>query len=237
MKRSPLRRKTPLRSRTPMARVGRHKLSKRRLATIIEGIGDPMAETTRLLEAVRGPRLSTAKRRNKYARRERDLPYMGWVKQQPCCMVQMEAWRRLRQHPDGDRILGLWRGPLVFGGCRGAVEAHHAGEHGQGQKAPDDTCIPLCEAHHRGDDIGITRYRGPFAGWPRGAVKAWELAMVEIYRLRYAEQREDATVANRCARCGADLTTTSDDPQLVVALEAHRQVCPGPVEMPPAADA
>lgn len=129
------------------------------------------------------------RRRNKYARRVRDFAFMGYVKRQPCCMTQMEAWRRLRQHPDGDRILGLWRGPLSFLGCRGSIEVHHAGESGTGQKSRDDETIPLCEAHHRGDDVGITRKRGPFAGWPRGAVKAWELAMVEHYRALYAAER------------------------------------------------
>lgn len=220
MKRTPLRRMAPLKRGSPLARVGRHKLSKRRLATIMEGIGDPMAETTRLLEAVRGPGLAPAKRRTKYSRRPRDFDRMGWIRAQSCAVGLIQGAE-------------LWSGRVPHGRCDGPVEAHHAGTRGTGQKAPDDTCIPLCQHHHR----CITDRAGPFADWPRGAVKAWELAMVEIYRLRYAEQREDATVANRCARCGADLTTTSDDPQLVVALEAHRRMCPGPAEMPPAADA
>ncbi len=126
-------------------------------------------------------------RRTKYARRPRDLARMAWIKTLPCAMAQMEQWRLRREHPDGDRLLGLWLGPFAFTGCRGVIEAHHAGEHGKGQKAPDDTCIPMCRAHHRGDDIGITRYRGPFARWPRGELKRWELAMVEIYQRRYAE--------------------------------------------------
>ncbi len=135
------------------------------------------------------------RRRTKYARRVRDFEFMGWVKMQPCAMLQMEAWRLRRQHPDGDRLLGLWQGPLVFGRCRGVVEAHHAGRHGTGEKSPDAETIPLCEAHHRGDDIGITRFRGPFAGWPRGTVKLWELAMVEIYRERYAAHASGGTDA------------------------------------------
>lgn len=108
---------------------------------------------------------------------------MGWVKSLPCCLALMEALRLRCDHPDGDRLLGLWHGPFAFGDCRGAVEAHHAGERGYSQKAPDDTCIPLCEGHHR----ALTDRAGIFAGWPRGAVKAWELAMVELYQRAYAE--------------------------------------------------
>src|SRR5438552_8216787 len=30
-----------------------------------------------------------------------------------------------------------------------SVEAAHTGPHGLGQKAPDESCIPLCWKHHR----------------------------------------------------------------------------------------
>jgi hypothetical protein len=33
--------------------------------------------------------------------------------------------------------------------CDRPSEAHHAGEHGFGRKAPDRTAIPLCWEHHR----------------------------------------------------------------------------------------
>lgn len=105
-------------------------------------------------------------------------------------MLQMEAWRLRRQHPDGDRALGLWLGPLDFGRCGGAVEAHHAGERARDRKAPDDTCIPLCYEHHRGERCGITSPRpgSLFSGWPPHAIKAWELAMVAIYQARYQQR-------------------------------------------------
>lgn len=179
MKRTPLRRKTPIkRRRTKPRRL----VPADEMANWIER-GMPMGTMT---GAVFYPNPGS-RSRTKYARRPRDMARMAWIKSQPCCMAQMEAWRLRREHPDGDRLLGLWDGPLTFAGCRGAIEAHHAGRRAKGQKAPDDTCIPMCRAHHRGDDIGITRYRGPFAGWPRGAVKAWELAMVDVYQRRYAD--------------------------------------------------
>lgn len=57
----------------------------------------------------------------------RDFAFMLWVKQQPCLLA-------------GDQSAGE---------CRGPIHAHHAGARpGVSMKAPDDTCIPLCERHH-----------------------------------------------------------------------------------------
>ncbi len=33
--------------------------------------------------------------------------------------------------------------------CGKRAEAHHAGDHGMGQKPPDRTAIPLCRFHHQ----------------------------------------------------------------------------------------
>lgn len=104
----------------------------------------------------------------KYRRRVRDLAYMGWVKTRPCSAGSWE-------------IPLLWRGPRPDA-CRGAIEAHHAGVRGVGQKAPDATCIGLCSHHHR----ELTDRAGCFAGWPRGALKDWELAVVDRYQELYA---------------------------------------------------
>lgn len=76
-----------------------------------------------------------------------------------------------------------WLGPPPDR-CQRVVEAHHAGERGVGQKAPDDTVIPLCGHHH----ACLTDRRGAFSGWPRGAVKQWELAMIAVYQRRYADE-------------------------------------------------
>lgn len=116
------------------------------------------------------PKRKRPRRRTKYARRERDTARMLWTKAQPCavgCMLGVE----------------YWRGPVAPGRCTGPVEAHHAGMRGVGQKAADDTVIPLCSGHHR----ALTNRSGAFAGWPSGAVKRWELAMVAVYQQRYAE--------------------------------------------------
>ena len=147
MKRTPLRRKTPLRSRGKSWGAGRRR---------------------------RGPNLKAVqdKHRTKYARRERDYERMQWIRTQPCAVA---AWCQLG-----------WMGPPADA-CSGGVEAHHAGRHGHGNKAPDDTCIPLCRHHHE-SITGKPGGRGCFDGWPRGAVKAWEIAVIGIYQHRYANR-------------------------------------------------
>jgi hypothetical protein len=44
------------------------------------------------------------------------------------------------------------------------VEAHHAGDHGLAQRAPDRTCIPLCVWHHREGGDSIHRMGSRFWG-------------------------------------------------------------------------
>jgi len=44
-------------------------------------------------------------------------------------------------------------------------------------------------------------------------------------------------VVHRCARCSAPLTTSEDWATVRGALRAHRIACPGPAELPKAADA
>lgn len=121
------------------------------------------------------------KGRTKYARRERDIPRMLWCKSQDCSLREVE-----------NVTCSEWLGPGPDS-CNGAIEAHHAGDHAGFQKPPDDTCIPVCSKHH----YDAEHYDGPFAGWPRGAVHAWELAMIPIYQARYAEHlsgSQDATL-------------------------------------------
>jgi len=55
-----------------------------------------------------------------------DPKYLAWIRTLPC-----ELWPKLTTE------------------CYGPTEAHHAGDHGFAQRAPDRTAIPLCERHHR----------------------------------------------------------------------------------------
>ncbi len=47
--------------------------------------------------------------------------------------------------------------------CSGPIEAHHAGEHGFSQRAPDRTAIPLCSNHHQYGRDAIHRLGKRFA--------------------------------------------------------------------------
>lgn len=118
-------------------------------------------------------------RSTSYSRRERDTDYMLWIKQRTCSVGQGAE----------PVAFDLWRGGTIDE-CQRGIEAHHAGVHGLGNKAADDTCIPLCDHHHD----ALTDRSGCFAGWPRGAVKQWELAVVTHYQARYASARANTVV-------------------------------------------
>jgi hypothetical protein len=108
----------------------------------------------------------------KYSRRPRDMARMAWCKHLPCTLAR-----------PGAPFAEFWHGPADVDGCRGPIEAHHAGEHAGWQKAPDDTVLPLCDHHH---DC-LTDRRGVFAGWPKFSLKRWELAAVESYQRAYQD--------------------------------------------------
>lgn len=94
-------------------------------------------------------RMRPGKRKSKYALRDRDCPYMNFVKNLPC-------------------LLSMWG----CGECSGVVEADHAGlDSGMGHKAPDRTCIPLCSGHHL-DRHAATGY---FRDMDRAERREWRL--------------------------------------------------------------
>lgn len=67
------------------------------------------------------------KRKRSKPRRGRilDSKYLKFITEQPCLITAQ-----------------------MGGVCGGKVEAHHAGDHGFGQKADDSTAVPLCNFHH-----------------------------------------------------------------------------------------
>jgi hypothetical protein len=63
--------------------------------------------------------------------------------------------------------------------CGGDIEANHAGEKpGVGLKAPDDTCIPMCNLHHR----DWTDHNGLFRYWARNERRARADKMIDATR-------------------------------------------------------
>jgi hypothetical protein len=94
----------------------------------------------------------TNARRNRYRDRPRFFDYMGWVKAQPCLMAS-------------------------YGSCHGVVEADHAGfDRGVGMKAHDNTCIPLCSAHH----MQRHNFNGVFKGWTKEQMRAWRELAIQL---------------------------------------------------------
>lgn len=91
-----------------------------------------------------------------YRRRVRNLPYMAWIRAQACAARWM-------------------------GGCRGRIEADHAGERPVGRKADDLTCIPLCHTHH----VQRGSFSGPFRSWNRAGMREWLDAGVLHYQRMY----------------------------------------------------
>lgn len=86
-----------------------------------------------------------------------DQDYLGWVRARACVLA-----------------------PL---GCFGRVQAHHAGtDRGMGQRAHDDTAIPLCAHHHRAwHDLGQ-----PFRAMTKDQRRAWALEQIERTRATHA---------------------------------------------------
>lgn len=94
-----------------------------------------------------------------------DRPYVLWVKHQPCLLAGS-------------------------GGCDGPVHAHHAGERGLGQKAGDDTCVPLCMLHHK-----IFHDGGPpFSGASKEFRACWIRLAIAYTRLRWESGRPRAAL-------------------------------------------
>jgi hypothetical protein len=101
-----------------------------------------------------------ARSTSSYRRRERDFDYMGWIKTQSCAAATVGG----------------------VGDCQGPIEADHAGRRGLSRKAPDDTCIPLCQLHHR----QRTDHSGLFRTWTRERMRDWLDLEIEHHRSMYA---------------------------------------------------
>lgn len=70
---------------------------------------------------------SPIKRRPRKKQPEDDPKYLEFIRHEFC-------------------IVGMEHGSE---GCSRVTEAHHAGDHGYAQRAPDRTALPLCISHHR----------------------------------------------------------------------------------------
>lgn len=96
---------------------------------------------------------------------------MGWNSRQPCFVRRF--WARL--HTASGAFTTLLEQHLD---CDGRIQVDHAGcrfEQGNGKRAHDWTCIPLCEGHHRMRTswAGTLGQAGIFFGYTREAMRRW----------------------------------------------------------------
>jgi hypothetical protein len=118
----------------------------------------PLRRTTRFMRG---------NRKTKYARRERDFAFMGWVKTRPCIAIALPPFLFIG-HPARAALYKTTP-------CEGCIEADHAGARGIGQKAADDTCIPLCSSHHS----QRTNHTGVFWQLNQQELRAWRAQAIE----------------------------------------------------------
>lgn len=161
VKRSPLRRKTPLRAQSSLRRAVRE------------------AAVTITVDGVVMGRVKSLHSGTKHSRRERAFDFMGWTKRQPCMVRRfLDELHRAA----GNRIMLLEQHVH----CDGPIEADHAGNRytqGNGTRAFDWTCIPMCRKHHRQrtDFAGTRGQAGIFFGFTCEMMRAWCNRAIEIH--------------------------------------------------------
>ena len=193
MKRSPIRRKTPLSAPRPaiiseIVRIGLREFtippgtSKARRRAMIAALeshvlatGDiTLAEARKILAKYARPATRIARgivrsnARSKYAARPRDSERMMFVKSLRCAAKTYSM---------------TWRVDCSTA-CGGPIEADHMGQRPVGRKAPDDTCGPLCRDHH----VERTAHTGMFKHATRAELRQWMDAVIartrELYERR-----------------------------------------------------
>ena len=116
---------------------------------------------------LRRARFMRSTRKSKYRRRERDFERMLWTKRRPCMVAELPPFWFMAVA----KVIGL----TVVTACSGPVEADHMGERGMGQKASDDTCVPMCQGHHRERHD----HAGTFRPLVKAELRAWRAQAIE----------------------------------------------------------
>ena len=134
----------------------------------------------------RKTRLSPRSKTNSHALRPRGKSFMAWVSRQPC-MVQF-ALARLHYAALGTLVAPDGLLPECAH-CAGRIHVDHAGNRftqGNGTRAHDRTCIPLCEKHHvqRTNWAGTPGQAGVFYGFSLEALRRWCDEAIRINQAR-----------------------------------------------------
>ncbi|MGL5361680.1 MAG: hypothetical protein ACRDBH_02285, partial [Bosea sp. (in: a-proteobacteria)] len=80
----------------------------------------------------------------------------------------------------------------------GRIHAHHAGPRGLGQKAHDETCIALCEKHHRAWHDA----KEPFDNMGKSGRMRWRDAQIEWTQSQWKRTREGLPIAQYTVELG-----------------------------------
>lgn len=128
---------------------------------------------------LRRSRFMRSNRKSKHARRERGHEFMEWTSRQPCMVRRF--WSELHLATGVSSTL-----LEVHLSCDGRIEVDHAGcrfTQGNGTRAFDWTCIPLCTRHHRmrGSWAGTLGQSGIFFRYTREALRRWVDAAIAIH--------------------------------------------------------
>jgi hypothetical protein len=107
------------------------------------------------------------RRKSAYARRDRNFVFMGFVKTLLCSVE--EEWPNKEQRPTD---------------CEGVIEADHMGQHGLGQKCPDNETAPMCSGHHR----ERTDHTGTFKHIDMETERGWRSRAIARTQTLYAER-------------------------------------------------
>lgn len=165
MKRSPLKRNTPLRRKRPTAR-------KTRPISIVITDAAPLEKQLR-----ESPALRKAYEKAMESGLKRSTPLgRSWIKR-----------KRPRVRDDADPKYRAWlrRQPCAVPGCIARrCHAHHHSlmESGTSKKCADRFSFSLCVRHHV---PGLHSLAGFFKGWTREQLKAWQDEMCARYRAAY----------------------------------------------------
>lgn len=122
--------------------------------------------------------------KTKHARRPRAFDYMAWTSRQVCIVARAGlVLHRASSSPRYD-VPAIVAKHLA---CEGPIQVDHAGNRftdGDGKRAFDRTCIPLCRKHHeqRTNAGGTLGQAGIFYGFTAEMVRTWSNAAIEIHQ-------------------------------------------------------
>lgn len=96
--------------------------------------------------------------------------------------------RRRRARPTDDPAYLAWIcAPACNAGAPSEAHHHNLRGAGIGRKAPDRNAMPLCTPHHV---PGIHAIAGPFGGWSKDELRAWQDQRVLALQARWAKRAQ-----------------------------------------------